>query len=130
MDDPTRHQVLEALPVPDAARFQRKRFPRVAVRRSQTTGQQRDSLRERGLARIVRSNEDGQRSKFHLGAPGVALVPFETESSEFHSNYMIPGGYDMVRPEAEPRAKSEETIPWIPAREVGVDERDEGRQCD
>ena len=72
--------------MPDPARFQWERFPRVAVRQGQTTGQQRDSLRERSLARIVRPDEDGQRSNFYFGAPDVALVAFETVTSEFHAN--------------------------------------------
>ena len=72
-------------------RLEWKWFPRVTLEGSQTARQQWDSLRERSLARIVGSNEDGQGSEFHLGAPGIALIAFQTKPSEFHANYMIPG---------------------------------------
>ena len=84
------HEILEGLPVPDPARFQGKRFPCVAIRRSKAAGQQLDRLCQCGLARVVGSHEDGQRSKLQLDPASVSLVPFKSYSSEFHSRHMIP----------------------------------------
>ena len=83
------HEILESLAVPNPTGNQGKRFPCVAIRRSKAAGQQLDRLGQRGLAGIVGSDEDRQRSKLQFDPASVSLVPFESYSSEFHGRHMI-----------------------------------------
>lgn len=71
------HEILEGLAVPNPTGLEWKRLPLLAVG-PQTARQQLDPLSQRGLAGIVGTDEDGQRSEVQLDPPSVSLVPFES----------------------------------------------------
>ena len=89
MDGAPGHEIREVLPVSNPTGFQRKRFPGLAVGRNEAARQQLDRLSQRGLAGIVGSDEDGQRSELQLDPPSVPLVPFESYSLQFHGRHIV-----------------------------------------